>query len=754
MLDQLRTAETQRVDVLNQQKDTLSLKYTAWQDFDKKLSSLQSAAKDLQDPDSFHLYTASSTSSSSSVSADSILSASTSSSAVKATYQVKVNNLAQAEKLSSTAFSSSTDPRGLAGKIRVNDTEITIGAGDSLEVIRDAINQANTGTTPSGVSASIIHAQDGYHMVLSSEKEGASGISLVNEAGDSVLEGLGLDKRGVKSGTALTTDGQTPVTGSTLIKGIHGYLNPGSGDKIAISGKDHDGVAISSSDFSITDTSTVDDLLTAIETAYGGAANVEASIDSEGKIQVTDKQTGSSQMSLSLVSTPNGPNFGDFNDLHRNVLQEGKDASLTIDGLSVTSSTNEVTDAVSGLSLQLKGADPNTTVTIKIDKDKDGIEKKVKALVDAYNEVIDFTNTQQAYNSDTKETGGPLFGDSLLRSIKTSIQSSIVNPLSDTTGLSLTNLGSIGISMGADNKLTLDSTTFQEKLDGNFENVVQLFSNYGKAVNNDVDKTVNNDTQYFYSSKDTKAGTYSIDITQVATKASASGAGANWGSGYSGATGDDLVLTDSVTGKSITKTFTQGETLDDVVSGLNSLFKAQGIDISASIDEQNQLSLTGGEYGSGKSFTLTGSAKASLGITADSVDGKDVAGTIDGVAATGSGRILKATSGNANGLHVLYTGTDVPSAGPLSFTYTRGGASALDKLMADATDLVDGLVTKQENSTKSNMDKLDSKISSVQDQIDRRMERYLTQFQALETALQNLQSTQSWLSSQLAGLSS
>ena len=489
-----------------------------------------------------------------------------------------------------------------------------------------------------------------------------------------------------------------------------------------------------------------------IETAFGGPANVEASITSEGKIQIVDKVGGESLLSVNLTSNLNNINagtldFGTFssaNALHRYVLQEGKDASLTIDGMDITSSSNTISNAIPGLTLNLAGEDSGTTVTVDVGQDKEGIEEKVQSFIDAYNETMDFINTQTTYNADTNKTGGPLFGDSLLKSIKSGLQSTLVNQVWGATDL--VNLRSIGITTESDNKLSLDSSIFQEKLDKDFEGVARLFSAYGTSSNNSL--------QYYYSSRDTQEGDYSVNISQTASKAAFAGSGINWLGGYTGSDGDTLTLTDSVSGKSFTKTFSNGEGLWDIVNELNSQFDNEGISINASINNDNQLVISREDYGSGKGFSLsyTGGSKASLGITDpdDTADGRDVAGTINGIAATGTGQLLKAVSGAANGLQIRYTGSATGDVGTLGFG--KGVASKLESQIYRWTDFVDGSISRQEKQTESSISRLEDRITTTEDRIDRRMERYMRQFQALESALAEMQSTQSWLGTQLASM--
>ena len=137
------------------------------------------------------------------------------------------------------------------------------------------------------------------------------------------------------------------------------------------------------------------------------------------------------------------------------------------------------------------------------------------------------------------------------------------------------------------------------------------------------------------------------------------------------------------------------------------------------------------------------------GSTADA-DGKDVAGTINGIAATGSGQFLSgAVDSAAEGLKLLINGGSTGARGSINFT--RGYADQLNTLL-DTFLEADG-------SFDAKMDGLQGRIDNVGEQredLNRRIEaleiRYRAQFNALDALMAQLQSTSSFLTQQLVGL--
>jgi flagellar hook-associated protein 2 len=103
-----------------------------------------------------------------------------------------VVSLAAADQLGGQTFSSSTSALGLSGEFYVNGQKIDVTSSDTLGSIRDKINALNSGTTATGVSASILTAgPNANQLILSTPQLGAGGIQIGDGSGG-VLAGLGL----------------------------------------------------------------------------------------------------------------------------------------------------------------------------------------------------------------------------------------------------------------------------------------------------------------------------------------------------------------------------------------------------------------------------------------------------------------------------------------------------------------------------------------------------------------------------------
>ncbi len=148
------------------------------------------------------------------------------------------------------------------------------------------------------------------------------------------------------------------------------------------------------------------------------------------------------------------------------------DAAFTINGLSLTRSTNTVSDAVTGVNLTLKKVG---ATSINITQSTD-IENKLRGFINAYNAVQDFAAAQYKKDSKDRPTG-VLAGDSNLRNVQQQLKNTI-NIISNDNGGSFNSLSQLGISATNDGHLEFDATVLNEKLKTNPDDVRALL--YGK----------------------------------------------------------------------------------------------------------------------------------------------------------------------------------------------------------------------------------------------------------------------------------
>ena len=156
------------------------------------------------------------------------------------------------------------------------------------------------------------------------------------------------------------------------------------------------------------------------------------------------------------------------------------DASLVIQGIAVTSASNNVTSALSGVTLNLL-ATTTSPVQITMAVDTSSISTKIQAFQTAYNQLNSDIAANTAYDSSTK-TGGPLLGDTTTYGIQNMVRS--ILGANGPTNSSIGRLSDLGLQIQADGSLTTNSTTLAAALQ-NPSNVQNFFANVSADGSND-----------------------------------------------------------------------------------------------------------------------------------------------------------------------------------------------------------------------------------------------------------------------------
>jgi len=191
--------------------------------------------------------------------------------------------------------------------------------------------------------------------------------------------------------------------------------------------------------------------------------------------------------------------------------QEAKNASFSIDGVSISKSSNTVSDVISGAALKLQSAGSGT---ISLSTDTDAITTKVSDFVDEYNEISLFLSEQLALDTETEETG-VLFGNFAVQNLQQILRSSISNKVTGVTG-DYTYLSQIGITTKSDGTLILDTDKLSEALVDDIQNVSQLFSSKGTVTHSSV--------AFVGFTSDTAPGYYDLQVSSNVPQLSNSGA--------------------------------------------------------------------------------------------------------------------------------------------------------------------------------------------------------------------------------------
>ena len=197
-----------------------------------------------------------------------------------------------------------------------------------------------------------------------------------------------------------------------------------------------------------------------------------------GQITIADSTNNSSSPTTLADSTVADKNTG----LGLATIQDGVNATITVDGVKLTSASNTVTNAIPGVTFQLlstgntsSGSTPET-VQVVIDNDTTSIETAINTFVNDYNTTIKAINAQEG--KDSSGNPEPLYGTSVLSQLQQGLLSAVSSSFGSNAINSLISLG-ITANANADGTISLNADTLSNALNSNFDQVVSLFQNTG-----------------------------------------------------------------------------------------------------------------------------------------------------------------------------------------------------------------------------------------------------------------------------------
>jgi flagellar hook-associated protein 2 len=187
-----------------------------------------------------------------------------------------------------------------------------------------------------------------------------------------------------------------------------------------------------------------------------------------GAIRVT--QSGGNSGLSALVFDP-----GVLTNLDE--IQRATDASVRIDGLLRSSSSNQISDALAGVTLQLRQADPGQRYTANVSRDDASAKKSIQSLVGNYNALVAAMATVTRYDPARREAAA-LNGDSMVRGAASELRALISDATGSGDGISVS-LVDIGIDSQVDGTLKLDSARLEAAIASKHSALVDLFASSG-----------------------------------------------------------------------------------------------------------------------------------------------------------------------------------------------------------------------------------------------------------------------------------
>lgn len=155
-------------------------------------------------------------------------------------------------------------------------------------------------------------------------------------------------------------------------------------------------------------------------------------------------------------------------------LQSAANGVVTVDGMSLTPSSNQLTDLIPGVTLDLY-ATTSGDASVDLIRDTSSVKTKVAALVKAYNDANTMLNTVSDAKSSVETYGGSLAGNSVVNSLRTQMRE-LIFPSTGSVSNELSSIRDMGLSLDKDGTMTLDNVKLDAVLSTRFDEAVTMMT--------------------------------------------------------------------------------------------------------------------------------------------------------------------------------------------------------------------------------------------------------------------------------------
>ncbi len=530
--------------------------------------------------------------------------------------------------------------------------------------------------------------------ILSSDRFLSDIVDKINAAG------IGVSASIDSNGAGLVIKDTTGAEGKLYIQDNAVSQSLGIEESSGISNTSYDGA--NKVEISVSSTDDLDDLVALINDA---SDKVSAYVLNDGsginpyRLVITSKYEGSLGRII-VDSRLNGDklSFSDSVEADDAVVFVGDDSNS---GLVVTSHSNTVKGAITGLSISLL-SESDDPITLKVDRDLEEIKTAVQDFVDGFNSIMDYIDGLIEYDAETGESG-ILLGSVSIMTLQTQLFN-MVNSAVDGLPSTMNHISAIGISMDSSGKLELDESTLEEKLLDDADAVERLFNYEVNMASADNGGSASASSSY--------TGFNPADAINENTDDEEFGAGVN---GWQNAIQNE-----------------SNAWFEVDFSQKISLYKVTLNTLSESSKKLSGYTLQYWYNDSWNDYmTVSGNTDEqiyhyfTLPYYTDKIRFYNLSG------ADGYSRIV-----------------DVQA------TEARGVGLRINGRLGYLTDPEVGLISSEIDATQDNMDLFDEQIESLQARLDKRKEFLYSQFTQMESLMGQMNSMSSWLGQQIASLPS
>ena len=181
---------------------------------------------------------------------------------------------------------------------------------------------------------------------------------------------------------------------------------------------------------------------------------------------------------LTIVKNDTTLTFGDGNG-NTTPAEDSQDATLTIDGVDITSHTNTLNDYIPGLSIKLKDTG---SFSVFISTDYSKLVEDMQTIVKDYNDVIDYIKKNNNYNDQTN-VADAFFCNSTIENLQNRLSNLFISSYNTSSNSNYHTLSDVGLSFDKDGTLEFDSSKFLSALQNDFKDVKKMLVESSTGAN-------------------------------------------------------------------------------------------------------------------------------------------------------------------------------------------------------------------------------------------------------------------------------
>ena len=499
IIEQLVAVESGPLVLAELDKATYQTKISAYGTLSSQLSTLKATLSSLKATSIFSIAASSSN--------ESVLTATTTSSASDGSHTIDITNLATAHSIYSEIFTSEDDAVADLSTVSTQKLKIQVGSGTAVEItvdstnntlkgIRDAINSANAGASGFVINSSnnTLIFNDGVNRTATLTTGTYTGTELAAEMKAALESANGsVDTYTVTYDAATKKFTVTNDTGNTNALDLLFEDSGTTAEQVlGFTSTDHASIAVGgsiTSDNATNDNSNVGALasivnvgtgfrlvLTSDTTGVSNTITVQVDEDNDGVFEEATAETDTSDLSRLAFNAP-------ASITNMTQSQAAEDASLVVDGLTITRSTNTITDVITGVTLTLLDDDSSKNpVTLTLSKNLSEITGNVNSFVSAYNAAI---GSARSLSVPVDGQSVVLAGDSTARGIITSLRTTITTSFAGNIPVNF------GLRHDKDGVLSLDTSTLDDAINSDLQSVLDLFDAMAKSLEDTLGDSIN-----------------------------------------------------------------------------------------------------------------------------------------------------------------------------------------------------------------------------------------------------------------------